>query len=82
MLNAYSFLFLKKKISKYIIKWSMLTKEKDKKRKMKKQVEGRKEHVDDVRKRNMFTLVSWLLLACLLLGKLFFTVQKCWESPK
>ena len=25
--------------------------------------EGRKEHGDDVRKRNMFTLVSWLLLA-------------------
>ena len=25
---------------------------------------GRKEHVDDVRKRNMFTLISWLLLDC------------------
>ena len=50
----------------------MLTKEKDKKRKMKKQVEGRKEHVDDVRKRNMFTLVSWLLLAWLLLRKTLF----------
>ena len=51
------------------------TKKKKKKKKEEEEEtggEGRKEHVDDVRKRHMFTLVSWLLLACLLLGKTHF----------
>ena len=38
-------------------------KKKTKKRKMKKQVEGRKEHVDDVRKRHVY--VGFVVVACL-----------------
>jgi len=53
----------------------MLTKRKRQKKEKEEtggRKEGRKEHGDDVRKRNMYTLVSWLLLACLLLGKTLF----------